>query len=97
MSKNKSDNKQLSLLQTLQLSWYAIPSFKTTVVIAAGGIVTVFLVWFLTLFGISLQIGTFAGAIISFIGFDEMSKIVSQVSKEGTWEDYEENVLRRKG
>lgn len=90
--------KQLTLIQTLVLSWYAIPSFKATVLLGVGGIAGVFLVWILSFFGINLQILTFIGAVVSFMGFDEMSKIVAQVSNEATAEDYEAYVKgRRKG
>lgn len=95
MSGDRTPNKQLSLLQTLQLSWYAIPSFKMTALIAVAGIAVVFLGWILSAFGLNLQILAFIGAIIAFMGFDEMSKIVAQVSNEATKEDYQEYINNR--
>ncbi len=89
----QKDMLPLSFWQTVQLGFYGVPDFKRGLVYIIIGLLIVTAARFMHMDN-TVNFIALVGCLISFAGFDQISKIIAGI-RTATWDDYNKVVILR--
>ena len=90
---NTEPELQLSFWQTIQLGYYGVPDFKRGLGYIVVGIVIILVMRFYE-FNNTTHFISLIGCFLSFMGFDQISKIIAGI-RAATMDDYNRVVIER--